>query len=796
MMSFFWKEHHMEMNRTERIGRLIDATIKYRPKLCKERALLYDEAWSKHRAEPEIVRRARALEHILDKMSIHILEDELIVGNQASEPKAAPLFPEVAAKWLINDLGTLTTRKYSPFYVAPADYDDMLAVLKKWDGRSVNDRILAMLPQDIRDAQKTQVILHSAMSSGIGHMVIKNWDVIQHGLELRIREIEAVRDAAAYTDPDGPERIQFCKAGLITLHAAIRFANRYADLAEEQAKNARTEKRRRELLAVAATCRRVPEKGARTFQEALQAMFFIHLILSIETNGHSISPGRLDQYIYPYYKADIERGVPREDLQEILDALWVKFNHLNKIRDLQGSKSFDGYPMFQNILVGGVTPEGKCAVNDLSYMCLRATFHTRMPQPSLSVRVSKTEDDKFLGALAEVARLGLGMPSFFNDEILIPTMRHMGYSAEEALNYAEVGCVEPTLPGTTQGFYNAGYVCFAKCLELALHNGVDPITGLDIGPHTGELEDFTTFEDVMQAYYSQFDYFSEKLTAGANIIETAHRDLTPSAFASFFNDDCLERCKTFEAGGCRYNFSAVNGVGMINAGDALAAIKKMVYDEKRMTLREMIDTLDDNEKAESIIPILRSYPPKYGNDDDYVDAIVVRLSERYFDFFEKQRNVRNGSFIAGFQSISTHISFAETVGNMPDGKRFGEVLADGGISAAQGRDKHGVTALMNSVAKIDQTRCTNGTLFNIKMNPSVVQGESGLQILVALVKSMLNMGVGHMQFNVVDKATLLDAQKHPENYSHLVVRVAGFSVYFTAIGRELQEDIIARTEHA
>jgi formate C-acetyltransferase len=419
-----------------------------------------------------------------------------------------------------------------------------------------------------------------------------------------------------------------------------------------------------------------------------------------------------------------------------------------------------------------------------------------MPQPSLSVRVSKTEDEEFFRALADVARLGLGMPSFFNDEVLIPTMRHMGYSAEEALSYAEVGCVEPTLPGTTQGFYNAGYVCFAKCLELALHNGVDPITGLDIGPHTGELEDFTTFEDMMQAYYAQFDYFSEKLTAGANIIETAHRSLAPSAFASFFNDDCLERCKTFEAGGCRYNFSAVNGVGMVNAGDALAAIKKMVYDEKRMTLREMIDTLDDRERAESIIPILRSYPPKYGNDDDYVDDIVVRLSERYFDFFENRRNVRGGSFIAGFQSISTHISFAETVGNMPDGKRFGEVLADGGVSAAQGRDTRGVTALMNSVAKIDQTRCTNGTLFNIKMNPSVVEGEHGLQILTALIKSMLNMGVGHMQFNVVDKATLLDAQKHPENYSHLVVRVAGFSVYFTAICKELQEDIIARTEHA
>jgi len=435
-------------------------------------------------------------------------------------------------------------------------------------------------------------------------------------------------------------------------------------------------------------------------------------------------------------------------------------------------------------------------VNALSYMCLRATEHTRMPQPSLSVRLSKTEDDEFLRALSEVARLGLGMPSFFNDEVLIPTLRHMGYTAEEAVSYAEVGCVEPTLPGTTQGFYNAGYVCFAKCLEIALHNGVDPITGMDIGPHTGGLEGFKTFEDLMQAYFAQFDYFSKKLAAGANIIETAQRDLTPSAFASFFNEDCLKTGKTFEAGGCRYNFSAVNGVGMINAGDALAAIKKMVYDERRMSLREMIDILDDPERAESLIPILRTYPPKYGNDDDYVDGIVVRLSERYFDFFEKQRNVRGGSFIAGFQSISTHISFAETVGNMPDGKRFGEVLADGGVSAAQGRDTNGVTALMRSVSKIDQTRCTNGTLFNIKLNPSVVEGEHGLNVLVSLMKSMMDMGIGHMQFNVVDKATLLDAQEHPERYRHLVVRVAGFSVYFTAICRELQEDIISRTEHA
>jgi len=774
---------------SKRISFLVKDFLRYEPTLCIERAVLYDEGYENSAHQSIICKRADAIANVLDHMTLYILPGELIAGNQASAPRSAPVFPEFATKWLLSELDVLHLRKSSSFKIADDKKEILRKVLTKWNGRNVNDHIMNNLSDEIKDAEKTLAIIHSGLSSGTGHMIIDYKMVIEHGVKNLLTLLQQKKEKEV-----SQEAQDFLDSGIIVLEAAIRFAKRYSSLATELSKKEKETERSQELSRMAEILDKVPENPANDLYEAVQSFFIVHTILNIETNGHSISPGRFDQYMYPYYLKEIAKGTSPQFIQELIDSLWIKFNHFNKIRDIQGSKCFDGYPLFQNVILGGINEEGDDVVNELSYICLEATAETRLPQPSLSVRISSTESDKFYSAAAEVAALGLGMPAFFNDHVIIPALTKAGYTLEEARQYGEVGCVEPQVPGTTQGFYTAGYVCLAKCVELVLHNGIDPITGIVVGPNTGELCSLKTFADFMRAYDEQVARFCLLLTHGANIIEKMHSKLTPSPFASLFIEDCVERCKSFEEGGARYNFSAVNAVGMVNAADSLASIKKIVYDEKTVSLEKLVEILDSSAPDAGFMSYLMAQP-KYGNDDPYVDNIAADISQKFCDQFKSMKNARGGIFTVGFQSISTHIAFSEAVGNLPDGKRFGEVLADGGVSAAQGRDKLGPTALIKSVSCIDQCQFTNGSLFNIKLNPSVVQGKDGIEVLVSIIKACRDLGIGQVQFNVVSRETLLKAQKEPQKYANLVVRVAGFSVFFTAICRDLQEDIIRRTEH-
>jgi formate C-acetyltransferase len=777
------------ISQNERTAFLIKQLLTYEPEISIDRAVLYDEGFELSAADCLIVRRAEAMSYVLDHMQIAILDRELLVSTHGHKPRSAPIFPEFSVQWLLHDLDRLEQRKAGKFSISGTDKERLKTVLLKWNGRSVEDHIRACMPQRVTEAQQYNAIIHSSMSSGIGHVIVHYDQVLMFGLQ-GVRERLENRKAQAATE----EELNFCDAGMKILEATIRYAHRFRDLAAQMASVANDEVRKAELLRLSRVLDRVPEFPADDFYEALQSFLIIHTVLQLETSGHSISPGRFDQYMYPYYQRSLARGESVESILELLECLWVKFNHFNKIRDEQGSKCFDGYPMFQNVIVGGVNKERQCVVNDLSYLCIRATINTRLPQPSLSVRISKTEPEEFYSAVAEVTSIGTGLPAIFNDEVIIPALEHAGYLPEEAAEYAEVGCVEPQVPGTTQGYYTAGYVCFAKCVELALHNGVDPITKIDTGLHTGDVDEFDTYEKFKVAYDRQFMNACNLLALGANQIEQIHRQYVPSPFASLFIDDCIERCKTFEEGGARYNFSAVNGVGMVNAADSLAAVKKLVYEEGRMTLRRLVDALSTCDVDPALIALLRKQP-KYGNDIEFVDDIARSISDDFFAIMEEKVNARNGRFTVGFQSISTHIAFSETIGCLPDGKRFGEVLADGGLSAAQGRDELGPTALIKTVSKLNQRRCTNGTLFNIKLNPSIVRGEEGQKTLVAIIKACRDLLVGQVQFNVVSRETLLAAQREPEKYANLVIRVAGFSVFFTTICAELQQDIIERTEH-
>ncbi|MGI6557608.1 MAG: glycyl radical protein [Limnochordia bacterium] len=751
------------------------------PAICSERAVLVTESYKQTTGEPEIIRRARALEHLLKNMSIWIGEQELIVGNQAARARSAPIFPEFSVDWILDELPTLSARKADRFAVSPETREALESVLPWWKGKTVKDRALAAIDPRTKEALDHLVFILTGLSSGIGHIAVDYERVLRRGL----RDIMTELKARSESFPVGSEEHDFCQAGLIVCQSVIAFAERYSKLALSLAQQHEGQ-RRQELLEIARICSQVPAEPAVSFHEALQSFWFIHLVIQLESNGHSISPGRFDQYMYPYFE-----NTPRE--KELLECLWIKFNEINKVRDKASSLAFGGYPMFQNLIVGGCGPHGDQS-NLLSLLCLNVTRELRLPQPSMSVRIHDGSPQEFLTAAARLVQAGIGMPAYFNDEVIFGVLKNLGCREDEVYDYAEVGCVEPQVQGTTQGFYNGGFLNLAKCLELALTDGRDPVTGKQVGPRTGNLVDFASLEQVLDAYRQQVEYFLSLQTAADNLLERIHGSFAPGPFVSLLVDDCISKGRAVEDGGARYNYTGINAVGLANVADALMVIKTAL-ESGPTSLNRLAQALADNFREEPFRQYVLNQVPKYGNDIDEVDALARIVGDIFVDSLVKRRNSRGGPFCAGFQSISAHALFVGSVGASPDGRRTQMLLADGGLSAAQGRDRRGPTALIKSAASIDQLRCGGGTLLNVKLSPGAVVGAKGEDIINDLVRTYFQLGGQHIQFNVVSSKTLRDAQEHPEKYGHLVVRVAGFSVYFTAIDRTLQDDIIARTEH-
>ncbi|NLC15748.1 MAG: glycyl radical protein [Firmicutes bacterium] len=774
-----------------RIERLKTRLLQHKPSICVERAILITESYQGTEGEPECVRRAKALRRVLNRMSISINPDELIVGNQASQPRAAPLFPEFSISWLARELDDLPTRQADPFYIDGQKKDVLRRrVFPYWQGKTVEERARNQLPEEVQNYLDSCVFILTGLNTGIGH-INPGYDVIIRRGLLSIKEELEQRCIAE------PQRKDFYEAGAITCAAAIEFANRYADLAREMSRSEPDAQRRRELEAIERVCRRVPAYPAETFHEAVQCFWFLQLIIQLESNGHSVSPGRFDQYMYPYYRRDIQSSrLDRDHAAELLGCLWVKLNEINKVRDKIGAMAFGGYPMFQNLILGGQTQYGGDATNELSYLCLEATRRIRLPQPSLSVRWHEELDQDFLRQAIETVKIGLGMPAFFNDHVIVKVLDVLGYPTEEAWNYAITGCVQPQLAGMTQGFYNGGFMNLAKCLELALNNGYDPIKKRQIAPKTGALSELTTFAEVWRALDEQLSTALRLQAEADNIIEKIHAEYAPSPFLSLMVSDCIDRGLPVEGGGARYNFTAINAVGLANVADSLAALRIMVYDKKQLSL-ELIRKLlqEDFCDHEDIRMRLLNDVPKYGNDCQVVDNMAESVFELFCTRVGENENARGGTFVPGFQSISAHALFRGHVGATPDGRKALDLLSDGGVSAAQGRDRNGPTALLNSVLRLDHTRALNGSLLNVKLHPSTVGGEKGSQGISALINTFFTNGGQHIQFNVVDAKTLREAQQFPELYSTLLVRVSGFSVFFTELDRTLQEDIIARTEH-
>ena len=833
------------VEKSARIDRLIDALYLKMPEIESARGILVTESYKATENMPIVKRRSAAFAHILRNIPIVIRKGELIVGSATISPRGCQVFPEYSYEWLEAELDTVSGRAADPFYVSEKTKSELRNIYPWWKGKTCSDLALANMSPEAYAAFAEHSVYTPGnyFYNGIGHVCVNYGKVLKIGYRGIMTEAEAALAKLDIGDPEYISRKNFLSAVIESCEAVIEYARRYSKLAKEEASRESCPVRRAELELIAKNCARVPEFGATSFYEACQSFWFIQLLLQVESSGHSISPGRFDQYMYPYYKKDIESGViTKEQAQELIDCIWVKLNDINKVRDAASADGFAGYGMFQNLIVGGQNEYGLDATNDLSYMCLEASMHVPLPQPSISIRVWNGTPDDLMIKAAALTRLGTGLPAYYNDEIIIPSIMARGVSIEDARNYCIIGCVEPQAPGKTDGWHDAAFFNMCRPMELVFSRGMDK--GKRIGPDTGDVAEMKSFEEFYEAYKTQQSYMIKLLVNSINAIDSAHAVRCPLPFQSCMVEDCIGRGKSLQEGGAVYNFTGPQGFGIANNTDGLIAIKKLVFEEGKVTLAEMREALRANfgygvqgEMAEgAVLEIAKELSaagltiteetirdiyrevtalssldeatkaryreikrmidedcPKYGNDIYDVDMFARDVANTYTKEVEKYKNVRGGIYQAGLYPVSANVPLGAATGATPDGRLAYTPLADG-IGPASGRDVKGPTATANSVAKLEQGVASNGTLLNQKFHPSALAGMSGLTKFVALIRSYFDQKGMHMQFNVVTRETLIDAQNNPEKYKTLVVRVAGYSALFTTLSRSLQNDIINRTQ--
>jgi formate C-acetyltransferase len=832
---------HRHFERSSRVEKLISHLYAKLPEIESARAVILTQSFMETEALPMVLRRAKAFEAILDRIPIIIRDNELIVGSSTIAPRGCQTYPEFSYKWMEAEFSTVAQRAADPFTLSEQTKNELLSVNQYWNGRTVSDLAASYLsPEAARSIQHNIFTVGNYFYNGVGHINVQYDKVLRIGYEGIINEVKELRGVCRVSDADYAARTAFLDAVLISCEAVIRYARRYASEAEDMAARCADPVRKNELLQIAGNCRNVPAKGAASFYEACQSFWFVQQLVQLESSGHSISPGRFDQYMYPFYQNDIKSGkITPDTAQELLDCLWVKFNDLNKCRDWASADSFSGYGMFQNLIVGGQDGEGRDATNELSYLCIEATRRVFLPQPSLSVRVWNLSPHEFLLKAAELTRTGIGLPAFFNDEVIIPSLMNRGLTLEEARDYCIIGCVEPQKGGRSDGWHDAAFFNMCRPLELVFSNGYDK--GTLVGVETGAVEDFTSIEQFIDAYIKQMRYQISLLVNANNAVDAAHAERGPMPWLSCMVEDCLTRGKTVQEGGAVYNFTGPQGFGVANVADSLYSIKKLVFDEKKFTLAQIkralamnygkqdtgfvsdvvaeavrllgnasapdVKTISDITKA--VIAAVKPEPqeqkmfdrllaeinalPKFGNDYEEVDALAREAAYAYTRPLTEYKNPRGGMFQAGLYPVSANVPLGRQTGATPDGRLAKSPVADG-VSPSAGKDIHGPTAAANSVARLDHGIASNGTLFNQKFHPSALKGTKGLNNFVSLIRSFFDQKGSHVQFNVVDRETLLDAQKNPENYKHLIVRVAGYSALFTTLSKSLQDDIIKRTE--
>lgn len=760
----------------DRLQLMKENLFKHNRQISLERAILYTESYKKTEGEPTIIRRAKATAHILDNVKISIREGELLVGNRTVRPRSGILSPEMDPYWILKEIETIGNRPQDKFEFLEKD---RLVYLKDlypyWDKNSMKDFINNQLTDDLQKALQDEVFKLNQTDKGQGHIIMDFPAILEKGIQFYIVLLsEKIKNG---------DSNHFFEAGKIIFEAMQRHLIRYADLASEMATHEGFEQRKKELLIIEAMCRKLSKDKPDTFYEALQLLWMTSIVGQYESNASSLSLGRMDQYLYSFYKTSLEEGLSKDFLYEVLGDFYIKTNDVVLLRSQSSAKCFAGFPTGYTVSLGGLDEFGHSAVNELSYLMLELYHEILLPQPNLSVRMNELIPRKFLLKTCETIRLGTGIPQLFNDEVCVPAFLSKGVSLDDARDYSTVGCVEISIPGRTYGLHDIALFNLLRVMELSIY----------------ELrkESDLTYEVLLSNIKDKIRYYVELVVKGANIVDLGHRNYAPTPFLSILICDCLKNGKDVTEGGARYNFSGVQGIGEANLSDSMYAIKKLVFENKELSFSELVDAMESNfsGKYEKLRQHLIKDFDKYGNDNDELDMIAATIFRYYAKELEKYTNVRGGKFIAGAYTVSAHIPLGEAVGATPDGRKAHEQLADGGLSPMVGRDYLGPTAVLKSVSKLDNYLTVNGSLLNLKFQPNTLKGNEGLNKFADFLMAYTKLKIQHIQFNVQSRQTLLDAQKNPEKYSGLLVRVAGYSAFFVDLNKQIQDDIISRAEH-
>lgn len=800
------KEHFGTL--TERMKAFREEVLDEKPYIDAERAILATQAYKENLNQPRVVVRARMLKKILENMSIYIEEKSLLAGNQATKNCNAPIFPEYTMEFVLNELDLFEKRDGDVFYITEETKQQLREIAPFWENNNLRARGEALLPDEVSVFMETGVFgMEGKLNAGDAHLAVHYQRILSDGLkgyEKRVREKKASLDL---TNPDSIDKYVFYNAVLTVLEAVHTFALRYSALAEELAQKESNVERKAELMEISRICAKVPYEPAGSFREAVQSVWFIQLILQIESNGHSLSYGRFDQYMYPYYIKDIREGkITEAQALEILTCLWIKTLTVNKVRSQAHTLSSAGSPMYQNVTIGGQTTEKKDAVNELSFTVLKSVAQTRLTQPNLTVRYHANINKQFLDECVEVMKLGFGMPALNNDEVIIPSFIAWGVKEEDAYNYSAIGCVETAVPGKW-GYRCTGmsYINFPRVLLCAMNNGVDLTSQKRFTKGYGYFTEMQSYGELLAAWDKTVREMTRYSVIVENAIDKASERDVPDVLCSALTEDCIGRGKTIKEGGAVYDFISGLQVGIANMANSLAAIKKLVYEEKKITREQLWNAiLDDFQSPENqkIQEMLINEASKYGNDDDYADKLIVEAYDSYIDEIRKYPNTRyqrgpiGGIRYAGTSSISANVGQGMGTMATPDGRNAYEPLAEG-CSPAHNTDKSGPTAVFKSVSKLPTEKITGGVLLNQKMTPQMLSTEENKQKLELLIRTFFNRLHGyHVQYNIVSKETLIDAQKHPENHKDLIVRVAGYSAFFNVLSKKTQDDIIGRTEQS
>ncbi|PKM55298.1 MAG: formate C-acetyltransferase/glycerol dehydratase family glycyl radical enzyme [Firmicutes bacterium HGW-Firmicutes-5] len=774
--------------------------------VCTERAIFTTEVYKNNEAQPLAIKRALMLEKILGNMSIYIEDETLLAGNQASSNCAAPIFPEYAMDWVVNELDLFEKRDGDVFHITEDNKQILRELEPYWKGKTIKEKALASMPELSRLFYDYGIIkAEGNITSGDAHIAVMYEKVLSQGLKGYEDRVAEKINNLDLTDYKNQEKLHFYKGIMITIDAVKNFAIRYSELAEATSKEAGTEDRKKELRELARILKKVPYNPAETFYEAVQSVWLIQLVLQIESNGHSLSYGRMDQYLYPYYEKDLSEGIINEEFAcELLTNLWIKTYTINKIRSWSHTQYSAGSPLYQNVTIGGQTLEGKDAVNPLSYMIIRSVAQAHLPQPNLTIRYFSGLDERFMNEAIELMKLGTGMPAFNSDEVIIKSLIDKGVSKEDAYNYSAIGCVEVAVPGKW-GYRCTGmsFLNYPKTLLIAMNDGADPKTGVKLMEGAGKFVDYTSYGDLEKAWEKTISEFTKQQVIIDAAVDRCLEKNTMDVLCSALTDDCIERGLSLKEGGAVYDMISDLQVGIANLADSLSAIKKCVFEDELITPEALWHAIMhdfEGEEGRKIQKILQDVPPKFGNDDDYVDHLIRDAYVTHIKEIKKYKNTRygrgpiGGNYYGGTSSISANVGQGNGTMATPDGRNATEPLAEG-CAPCHLMDKNGPTAVFKSVSKLPTMDITGGVLLNQKINPQLLSSEADKTKLISLLRTFFNRLDGfHVQYNVVSKETLLDAQIHPDDHRDLIVRIAGYSAFFNVLSKKTQDDIIGRTE--